>query len=165
MRAEHTRPATASSWRGLSLAAVLLALAAPAQAQFLTGAQLLEHLDEADAGVSFAKRTIAMGYVSAVYDLTQGDRVCPPEPVAASELMKVVHLFLRAHPERRGEPGVKGHRRSRRRIRQGRLSRRAGRTGSRRNARRQLGPALWTLMHAGHPWVSWLLVALLRAVG
>lgn len=86
---------------------MLLPFALPAHAQFLTGAQLLQHLDEADAGASFAKRTISMGYVSAIYDLAQGDRVCPQEPVTASELMKVVHLYLRAHPERRDEPGAK----------------------------------------------------------
>ena len=97
----------ASLRRGLALAAVLVSLAVPAHAQFLTGAQLLQHLDEADAGASFAKRTISMGYVSAVHDLAQGDRVCPLEPIAASELMQVVHLFLRAHPERLHEPGAK----------------------------------------------------------
>jgi hypothetical protein len=92
---------------GLALGLALASLAAPADGQFLTGAQLLQHLDEADAGTSFTKRTISMGYVSAIYDLAQGDRICPPGPVAASELMKVVHLFLRAHPDRQQEPGAK----------------------------------------------------------
>jgi hypothetical protein len=103
--AHATFPSQRQFRRGLAI--TLLVLAAPAHAQFLTGAQLLEHLDQADAGTSFAKRTIALGYVSAVYDLAQGERVCPQSPIAASELTKVVHLFLRAHPERRSEPGAK----------------------------------------------------------
>jgi hypothetical protein len=85
----------------------MLLLAQPAQAQFLTGAQLEEHLDEANAGTSFAKKTIAMGYVSAIFDLAQGERICPQQPIAASEAMNVVHRFLRGHPGRLQEPGAK----------------------------------------------------------
>lgn len=88
------------------LAFILLTLASSAHAQFLTGAQLLEHLDQADAGASFMKRTMAMGYISAVYDIAHGERVCPGSAVAASDLMKVVHVFLRAHPDRWQEPGA-----------------------------------------------------------
>jgi hypothetical protein len=85
----------------------MLLLARPVHAQFLTGAQLEQHLDEANAGTSFAKKTIAMGYVSAVYDIAQGERICPQQPIAASDAMKVVHSFLRAHPDRLQEPGAK----------------------------------------------------------
>jgi hypothetical protein len=75
-------------------------LSLPAEAQFLSGVQLKADLDEAEAGSSFAKRTIAMGYVAGVYDLAVGREVCPDRAVSAKESMGIVHRYLRAHPER-----------------------------------------------------------------
>jgi len=75
----------------------------PADAQFLSGVQLKADLDEAEAGTSFAKRTIAMGYVAGVYDLTVGREVCPDRAISAKESMGIVHRYLGAHPERLSE--------------------------------------------------------------
>jgi hypothetical protein len=80
--------------------ALLCALSLAARAQFLSGVQLKDDLDEAEAGSSFAKRTIAMGYLAGVYDLTVGREVCPDRTVNAKESMIIVHRYLRAHPER-----------------------------------------------------------------
>jgi hypothetical protein len=83
--------------------AVACIVSLPAGAQFLSGVQLKADLDEAEAGTSFAKRTIAMGYVAGVYDLTVGREVCPDRAISAKESMGIVHRYLRAHPDRLAE--------------------------------------------------------------
>ena len=82
------------------LLSVLLSLASlPAFAQFMTGAQLKDYLDEAQAHSSFMKETFAMGYVSGVFDSLAGREVCPEHEVSAKDSMGIVHRYLRAHPE------------------------------------------------------------------
>jgi hypothetical protein len=93
--------------KNLLLLSVLLLLSFSANAEFLSGEQLREHLDEAQAGMSLTKKAIAIGYISAVHDMGLGVQVCPERGVSATELIDVVHRFLRANPGRSGEVGAK----------------------------------------------------------
>ena len=89
--------------RILALALLLSALAAPAHAQFLTGKLLQEYLDEAQAGTSFAKRAIAIGYVAGIHDAVSGRKICAEATFTAEQSMEIVDRYLRAHPERLAE--------------------------------------------------------------
>lgn len=73
------------------LLAVLLALSAPAQAEFLTGRGLLEALTADD------ERAIAggIGYVLGVFDGTKGVLHCAPDP-QMSQLVAAVIAVLQA---------------------------------------------------------------------
>lgn len=69
----------------------------------MTGAKLKDYLDEAEAGSSFTKNAIAMGYVAGVFDSNVQREVCPNGQIDDKKAMGIVHRFLRAHPQRLGE--------------------------------------------------------------
>ena len=82
------------------IAVSLLAVSTPASAGFLTGQTLKRYLDDAEAGNSFAERTIAMGYIAGVADFADGSAVCLSRPLDGNDAMRLVHRWLRAHPDR-----------------------------------------------------------------
>lgn len=84
------------------LAALLLALTVPAQAQFLDGNGLLERMN--DQGT--VKPMVALGFVLGVADSFRGTEVCLPENVQARQLYDVVHQWLRANPDKRHLEGA-----------------------------------------------------------
>jgi hypothetical protein len=79
---------------------LLLAAAIPADAAFMTGAQLKQQLDEARNSSSFNALTMGMGYVSGVFDMVDTTQVCITQPLSAREAMQIVHRYLNTH---RGE--------------------------------------------------------------
>lgn len=92
--------------RRFAIAAVLACLSAPAAAEFLSGQQLKEYLDDARSGSSFKSLTVAMGYVAGVYDLVDRHQVCIKKELSAREAMDVVHRYLNAHPNDLQQPGA-----------------------------------------------------------
>ena len=79
----------------------------PASAEFFSGQQLKEHLDEARAGSSFKSLTVAMGYIAGVYDMVDRQQVCIEHELSAREAMEVVHRYLNAHRADLPQPAAK----------------------------------------------------------
>ena len=84
----------------MRLAALLLALALPAQAYFMDGNALLERME--DPGT--VKPMVALGFVMGVADAYDGVEICIPETVQARQPHDVVKKWLRDNPERRHLP-------------------------------------------------------------
>ena len=93
--------------RVFAVACVLVFLSRPAAAEFFTGQQLKEHLDDARAGTSFKSLTVAMGYIAGVYDMVDRQQVCITRELSAREAMEVVHRYINAHPSDLQRPGSK----------------------------------------------------------
>jgi Ssp1 endopeptidase immunity protein Rap1a len=93
--------------RGFALACVLVFLCRPALAEFFTGQQLKEHLDDARAGTSFKSLTVAMGYIAGVYDMVDRQQVCIQRELSAREAMEVVHRYINAHRSELQQPASK----------------------------------------------------------
>jgi hypothetical protein len=83
--------------RACAFALLLATLSAPVRAEFMTGQQLKEYLDDARTGTSFKSLTVAMGYVAGVYDMVDRQQVCITRELSAREAMDVVHRYLNAH--------------------------------------------------------------------
>jgi uncharacterized protein with NAD-binding domain and iron-sulfur cluster len=91
----------------LILAALVLALVSQiTHAELFDARTLREYLDESEAQTSFMRRTLSMGYVSGVFDAIEGQRACPQEQVAASELMSIVRRYLAAQADLSGKPAA-----------------------------------------------------------
>lgn len=72
-------------------------LATSAQAEFMTGNELLQYADSNDD----MKWGIAMGYVLGAADSSMGDTHCTPENVTAGQVMQIVVDKLRENPKHR----------------------------------------------------------------
>lgn len=81
----------------MRLAALLLALALPAQAQFIDGNGLLDRMD--DPGT--VKPMVALGFVLGVADSFRGSDICLPPTVQARQPYDLVHQWLKANPDKR----------------------------------------------------------------
>jgi hypothetical protein len=88
------------------LGILLASLSAPAFAEFVTGVQLKEYLDDARSGASFRSSTVAMGYVAGVYDMVDRTRVCIQRELSAKEAMLIVHRYLTARKEELHQPAA-----------------------------------------------------------
>ena len=86
------------------LTCALVFACSSASAEFFTGYQLKEHLDDAHAGTSFKSLTVAMGYISGVYDMIDRQQVCIQRELSAREAMEVVHRYLNAHRSELHQP-------------------------------------------------------------
>lgn len=73
------------------LAAAMVALSAPAHAEFLTGARLLEAITSTDQSVV----STAVGYIAGVFDGTKGVLHCAPDP-ELRQLVAAVVAVLKA---------------------------------------------------------------------
>ena len=93
--------------RVYALILLLAGLCGPARAEFVTGQQLKEYLDDAHTGVSFKSLTVAMGYVAGVYDMVDRTQVCITHELSAREAMDVVRRYLNAHRSELDQPGSK----------------------------------------------------------
>jgi len=83
-------------------AALLLALALPAQAQFVDGNGLLDRMNDTGA----VKPMVALGFILGVADSFRGTEVCVPTNVQAGQLYDLVHQWLRANPDKRHLEGA-----------------------------------------------------------
>jgi Rap1a immunity proteins len=93
--------------RVLLFAFMLCSLCTPASAEFLSGQQLKEHLDDARAGSSFKSLTVGMGYVAGVYDMVDRRQVCITHELSAREAMDIVHRYLNAHRGDLAQPAAR----------------------------------------------------------
>lgn len=82
---------------------LLLALALPAHAQYMSGNDLLERLNDNDSAV---KRSVALGYILGVADGLDGQEVCVQRSVQAGQVRDVVHQWLRDNPALRHLPAA-----------------------------------------------------------
>jgi hypothetical protein len=83
----------------MKAAALILALAASsAQAQFLTGNELLERLNG-----STVQQVNAVGYITGVADAELGTLWCPPPIISARQIVDLTKRTLDAVPEKRHE--------------------------------------------------------------
>jgi 2-dehydro-3-deoxygluconokinase len=71
------------------LIGLLLAISIPARAEFMTGVQLKQYLDEARTNSSFKGLTVGMGYVTGVYDMVDRSQVCITKELSAREAMQI----------------------------------------------------------------------------
>lgn len=88
------------------LTIVALALSVPAQAAFMTGAQLKQNLDDARSNASFKGMTMGMGYVAGVYDMVDRTQVCITQELSAREAMQIVHTYLNTHRAELEQPAA-----------------------------------------------------------
>jgi hypothetical protein len=86
------------------LTILLLAASIPAQAAFMTGTQLKQHLDDAQNSSSFNAMTIGMGYVAGVFDMIDRTQVCITQQLSAREAMQIVHRYLNTHRSELEQP-------------------------------------------------------------
>jgi len=78
------------------LAAVLL-VPSMANAEFLTGNKLLEHMIDKE----IMSRMFALGYVAGVSDAHQGVISCPPPNVTNGQVNDVIKSYLETNPSQR----------------------------------------------------------------
>lgn len=83
------------------LAALLLALATTAHAEFVTGNNLLASLKKADA----AERAAAIGYIVGVADTLEGSVSCLPKSVTVPQVVDLVVQWLEHNPRLRHNSG------------------------------------------------------------
>lgn len=77
---------------------LIAALAAsPAYAQFYSGNDLLEKLNDTNP----AQRMFALGYVAAVIDTVIDVQVCPPDQIQVGQVRDIVHRWLQNNPDKR----------------------------------------------------------------
>ena len=81
----------------MRLAALLLALALPAQAQFIDGNGLLDRMNDTGA----VKPMVALGFVLGIADAFRGSEICLPANVQARQPYDLVHQWLQANPDKR----------------------------------------------------------------
>lgn len=81
--------------------ATLLALAAAAHAEFITGNNLLNSLKKEGS----QDRAIAVGYVVGVTDTIMGSVTCPPPGVTPPQIVDLVQQWLEQNPRLRHNSG------------------------------------------------------------
>lgn len=81
-------------------AAVLAVLATSAQAEFISGNDLLRRLNSEQAD-----RTVAVAYIAGVWDAMQGITICAPNTVELSQVVEMTHRALIALPQIRDKSG------------------------------------------------------------
>jgi hypothetical protein len=89
-----------SSMKKLILLAALLA--GTAHAQFMSGNELLDRLN--DPGT--AKPMVALGYVMGVLDAHYNTEICPPEQVQIGQASDVIKQWLQNNPDKRHLPAA-----------------------------------------------------------
>jgi hypothetical protein len=92
------------------IAAVALATAAPARAEFISGSTLLQRIEASERiqrGTSFDGDEIvggfATGFVIGVYDVYVGQTFCSRRGLTVGQVVAVAALYLRAIPHRHNE--------------------------------------------------------------
>lgn len=109
----HPREAGRSFGPGTPGLLALVCLAAllccaPARAEFVPSARVMDWLDEAvKRGGSFKDTTLALGFVSGVHDLLPEGEVCLPERQSLRALLPAIHDWMRTHRDRWLEPGAR----------------------------------------------------------
>ena len=94
-----------ASYRGIpalraAVVLLLLALALPAHAEFVTSKKLADWLDEAARpSGDFEYRTMALGFVAGVHDLLLDSTVCTPDHVRGRKLLLSVRSWMKRHPD------------------------------------------------------------------
>ncbi len=79
---------------------LLLTLAVPAHAEFVTSKQLADWLDEAARpSGDFEYRTMALGFVAGVHDLLRDSSVCTPDQIRGRKLLLSVRSWMKRNPD------------------------------------------------------------------
>lgn len=80
---------------------LLLSLAVPAHAEFVTSKKLADWLDEAARpGGDFESRTMALGFVAGVHDLLRDESVCTPDHIRGRKLLLAVRSWMKRNPDK-----------------------------------------------------------------
>lgn len=77
------------------IAPLIIALSASAHAQFYSGNELFERLNDPE------RQFFALGFIAGVSDSNVGVWHCPPERVTLGQTRDVVHRELKANPDER----------------------------------------------------------------
>ena len=77
------------------ITAALLVAASAAHAQFYTGNELFERMNDPE------RQFFALGFIAGVSDANIGIWHCPPERITLGQTRDVVHRALKANPEER----------------------------------------------------------------
>lgn len=86
---------------GLAAMLLMLALATPAQAEFVTSPRLAGWLEEAaKPGGDFEKRTMALGFVAGIHDVLLDSWVCTPDHVRGRKLLLAVRSWMIRNPDK-----------------------------------------------------------------
>lgn len=85
----------------IATAIIGLTLCASAQAEFLTGNDLLSRLQSSDVAI----RMTGLGYVMGVFDASQGAAHCAPNDagITAGQVRDITTLWLERNPAQRHE--------------------------------------------------------------
>ncbi len=80
---------------------LLLALALPAHAEFVTSKKLADWLDEAARpSGDFEYRTMALGFVAGIHDLLRDSAVCTPDHIRGRKLLLAVRSWMKRNPDK-----------------------------------------------------------------